>query len=87
MVFFFFQIFLFLSNLTPIVIYSPSVFIFRDVEETGYKFLENPIEMSFAACAAYRSPEINFGGSVKQNYTQKKGEQKNLGKNTAGAIV
>eukprot|EP01125_Pyxidicula_operculata_P017015 TRINITY_DN591_c0_g1_i11.p1 TRINITY_DN591_c0_g1~~TRINITY_DN591_c0_g1_i11.p1 ORF type:complete len:444 (-),score=61.92 TRINITY_DN591_c0_g1_i11:1134-2465(-) len=47
------------------VIYSPNVTVFRASEFEGYKFLENPVEVSFIAAAAYRSPTIHFENKKK----------------------
>lgn len=42
----------------PSTLYSPSVFVLRSSEATGYEWLEKPYEVAFIASAAYRRPRL-----------------------------
>lgn len=50
-------------------VYSPSVTIFRGLEEEGYPLLEKPFDISIAAVAAVENPELDSYGDY--NKTQR----------------
>ncbi|CAG9317737.1 unnamed protein product [Blepharisma stoltei] len=39
-------------------VYSPDVVVFRDTEASQYSLFEEPINLSFIACAALRNPDL-----------------------------
>lgn len=40
-------------------VYTPSAFVLRSSEQTGYDWLPEPVEMAFVAVAAYSHPATN----------------------------
>lgn len=48
-------------------VYTPAVCVFRDVETSGYRLLEQPYELAFISVAGMRNPELKANGMIKDH--------------------
>ena len=51
-------------------VYTPNAFVFRDVEDNGYKLLDSPYYMSFISVPGMNRPDLNADGMIADHHVE-----------------